>query len=730
MPLRLKVFRYPLVRQYDQRDCGPAALLSVLRYYGGNSHLAHLRELCNTGLNGTTMLDMVNAANKLGFEAYGARGEYDELAKEKMPCIAHVTLENSLSHFVVIYRIEKHKIYIADPAKGKYWLSKERFLKIWGSKAVVLLRPQESIFKQPVSKWYKWTLSYLRNEESWIYQSLFLGMMYAALGLLTALFLQLIIDKFIPQKEYSKIVYSAIFLFAVLLLRVFAGYFQQRFLIDLNKEVNLKINADFLDHLFRLSKRFFDTRKIGDVTARMNDAVRIQRAMLEVTGTTLVDLLMICGSLGFMFYFSARLALLSLTLVPSYGIVLFMNIDRLKGQQNEVMKGYADVESIFINSLNGIGEIIGFNAANFFSTLNKLFFKQFQERVKNLGITHSRLNLVTGALGGLTLIVLLAFGAIEAVYGKVLLGELMAAYSLLGNVLPAVNRLVSADIDIQESAVASTRLMDMMLIEKERNDGKLPFKMGGKIRIENGSFSWDGRIDLFSDLNIDVERGRITSLIGRSGSGKTTLVQILQRKYYLSKGLLLVDAIPAESFDLVDFRKNIGVVPQNIIVFNGTIADNILVGRPANGHSDLIKRITELGFDQFIQRFEYGIYTQIGEDGRQLSGGELQLLAILRALYDSPEVLIIDEALSAIDLEFESIVFDKIKEYSLDHAVLLITHNLYSIMKTDYTYILQDGKIIQEGKPEELMRQTGYFHALCSSINFSSKSRRGTAVNV
>lgn len=286
---RIFKVKYPLVKQYDQKDCGPAALLSILKYYNGNSNLPYLRELCNTNLQGSTMLDLVNAATTLGFKAFGASGKYKDLMKEKMPCIAHVVLDEKLNHFLVIYKIKAEKVYVADPGKGKYWISKEEFLKIWKSKAVVLLETEKELYKKETPHWYNWVYSYIRKEETWVYQSLFLGIIYTVIGLATALFVQLLLDKFIPQKDYTKIIYSGGFLLSILLLKSFAGYFRQRFLIILNKNVNVNINADFLLHLFKLPKEFFDTRKIGDITARMNDAIRIQNAVLQIVGVSIID---------------------------------------------------------------------------------------------------------------------------------------------------------------------------------------------------------------------------------------------------------------------------------------------------------------------------------------------------------------------------------------------------------------------------------------------------------
>jgi len=701
--------KYPIVKQYDQKDCGPAALLSVLKFYKGNSSLPHLRELCNTNLQGSTMLDLVNAANTLGFKAIGASGEYEDLIKEKMPCIAHVVIDEKLNHFLVIYKMKGKKVYAADPGKGKYWLKKNEFLKIWKSKAVVLLEPENELYKKETPQWYNWVYSYIRKEETWVYQSLFLGTVYTILGLVTALFVQLLLDKFIPQKDYTKIIYSGGLLLVILLIKSFAGYFRQRFLIILNRNVNVNINADFLLHLFKLPKRFFDTRKIGDITARMNDAIRIQNAILQIIGVSLIDIFVIVASFAFMFYFSSMLAWLSLALIPIYALVLLLSVKKIKGQQNDVMKGYALVEATYFDSLKGIDEVISFNSGNSYSKVNKFFFGNYQDKIKTLGFTQVNLSLFAEVFSSLIIVGILTSGAVWVIEGKFLIGAMMAAYSLLANILPAVNRFVNTDIVLQETSIASTRLRDMLLVDKEDNKGTVKFNMNKNLSIKNGSFSWNGRKNLFDNVNIDIKKGKVTSLWGNSGAGKSTLVQILQRKYDLSTGSLFVDETAAEEIELSEYRKNIGVVPQTIKIFNGTIAENILIGRPIDDVTKLVKKIDELGLSEFYQRFEYGLATIIGEDGRELSGGEEQLISITRALFNNPKVLIIDEGLSGIDIELEKIIFDIIKNYAKENAVLLITHNLNSIMKTDYVYVLANGTISQKGTPQELISVEGYF---------------------
>ncbi|MDH7603797.1 MAG: ABC transporter ATP-binding protein [Melioribacter sp.] len=304
---------------------------------------------------------------------------------------------------------------------------------------------------------------------------------------------------------------------------------------------------------------------------------------------------------------------------------------------------------------------------------------------------------------------MLLFGAIWIISGNLLLGEMMAAYSLTIGALPSINGLINANISLQSANIAVTRLMDMLLIEREKSESTRKFQLKNKIKIENAKFSWDGRNYLFENINLEIPVGRITSLWGPSGSGKSTLVQLLQRKYLLNNGKILLDEINANEFDLIDYRNNIGVVPQEIKIFNGTLADNILVGRTIQNYNFLIDVIDELNLSSFLKRFNYGLYTMLGENGRKLSGGEMQMLALIRALLFKPRVLIIDEGLSGIDFELEELIFNTIRSYSENNAVFLITHNISNLMRTDYLYVIRDGRIEEYKSPDLLIKNGNSF---------------------
>jgi len=269
--------------------------------------------------------------------------------------------------------------------------------------------------------------------------------------------------------------------------------------------------------------------------------------------------------------------------------------------------------------------------------------------------------------------------------------------------------------------VAIRRLRDLILIEEEKDSGKKPFVMNNALEIKRVHFSWTVNKPLFQNIDIQVPKGKMVSLWGPSGVGKSTLVQIIHRKYQPDEGKILLDGKPADEIKLEYYRQNIGVVPQQVKIFNGTIGENIVLGRPASSLAEQKELIMRYGFSNFFSRFEHGFYTRIGEDGRILSGGEKQVVGLARALYDHPEVLIIDEGLTALDRQIETLIYNILLQYSKNHAVLINTHALRIILKTDYLYVMKNGCIIQQGDPNNLLQSEGYFKSVFDKENSNLK---------
>jgi ABC-type multidrug transport system fused ATPase/permease subunit len=271
-----------------------------------------------------------------------------------------------------------------------------------------------------------------------------------------------------------------------------------------------------------------------------------------------------------------------------------------------------------------------------------------------------------------------------------------------------MNRSIDVHISLQGALIALRRLLEFILIEKESDKGDRIFEMNHALKVEKIKFGWAPNNVLFKCLSLTIPRRKIVSLWGPSGAGKSTLAQLIQRKYEPERGKITIDSECAEKIVLRDYRNNIALVPQEISIFNGTLAENIVLGRPFC-LLELQNTLKRYHLEKFFGRFEQGMHTLIGEEYRQLSGGEKQFIGLARALLSSPSLLIVDEAFNALDIECENLFFTVLQHYAYHQAALIITHNIKIILKTDYVYVLDQGKIVQEGKPAEILSKPGLF---------------------
>jgi len=222
----------------------------------------------------------------------------------------------------------------------------------------------------------------------------------------------------------------------------------------------------------------------------------------------------------------------------------------------------------------------------------------------------------------------------------------------------------------------------------------------------------DGQPALLDGVDLRLPRGRITALWGPSGAGKSTLVKILERKYPLTGGALLIDGVPAEEFELSDYRRNVASVPESVKIFRGTLADNVLLGRAGLDVPALERCLTRTGLQPFVEGFEAGLRTMVGEQWRRLSSGERQIVGLMRALIEEPAVLVLDEGMSAIDVRVASQVLDALRRYAEEHVVLLISHNLRTLREAEWIYVLDRGRIVETGVPHELLDRPSCFGVL------------------
>jgi ATP-binding cassette subfamily B protein len=711
--MNIKQIEKSQVLQHDQSDCGVACLLGLIQYYEGESSLEKLRSLSGTNVKGTTLLGLSQAANKVGFESAGNQADIQALIDHKVPLILHLLIDGKLEHYVICYGYENGKFCIGDPVKGIVFYSKDELEAVWKSKFCLTLIPHAKFVKvdQLKSEKKKWFLNLLKKDKQLLGISIILGIGIALLGMAMAVFSQKLIDDILPSLNTGKLITGILLLSFLLLVRIGFSAIRQFLLIQQSKNFNNRIIDVFYTSLLHLPKTFFDTRKIGELIARLNDTGRIQKVILFITRNFIIDVLNVCVSFGFLFWYSWQTACIAMISLPIYFFLVYKFNDRIIKAQKEVMQGYASSESNYISSMLGISTVKNDNKQSFFQKVNQTIYGNYQDKIFNLGKINIRLALFSGIAGSLFLIAILSYTSFQVFNESLKLGELMAILGIAGGLLPSITNLAMVTIPINEAKIALDRMFEFTSLDKEV-EGEVIISNFNSLEIENLSFRFAGRKSLLTHINLNLNKGELVAVVGESGSGKSILGQILQKFYAFESGMVRINSnIDINNVDLESWRKMIGVVPQEISLFNGTLLDNLLLGENEDVEQ-LLSFCKENGFEKFIEQLPQGYATIVGEEGINISGGQKQLLALIRALYKKPQVLILDEATSAMDRITEKFTLNLLRKLKneMGIGIVFISHRLHSLKtNADRIYVLEKGTIENQGTHEELLQKNNFY---------------------
>ena len=719
-----KHLQQTFIQQHDQSDCGVACLLSLIQYYGGSNNLEKLRELSGTSKQGTTLLGLYQAANTLGFTTQGNEADIQAVIDHKKPLILHVVIQEHLQHYVICYGYEKDKFIIGDPAKGITTYTKEDLEKIWKSKTCLTLSPNSDFIKTETQNKNKkqWFLKLLKEDYRLISFSVLLGLGIAILGMAMAIFSQKLIDDILPSKDFNKLITGIALVAFLLLVRVLFTALRDYFLIRQTKDFNNRIVDSFYSSLINLPKPFFDTRKIGELVARLNDTQRVQRVISQITGNVVINALVTIVSLGFLFYYSWQTGLIAFISLPFYFVLIYSFNKRIIYAQKEVMQGYAFSESNYITSIQGIATIKNNNRQTIFRKINQLIYGNFQEKAFNLGKINVRLSVFSGVFSVLFLVGILVYTSIQVYNETMQLGELMAVLGVAGSLLPSVASLALITIPINEAKVAFNRMYEFASMDEELK-GTVEISDFNSLNIKNLSFRFAGRSQLLKDINIKVNKNECIAIVGESGSGKSTLGQILQKFYLFENGTIIVNnQTNLTELNTKNWRTILGVVPQEVTIFGGNVITNILLGQE-DTPENITKFCQDYGFENFINSLPQSYATILGEEGINLSGGQKQVIALMRALYKKPKVLLLDEFTSAMDRKTEQFVLNLLNKLKSELTIIFISHRLHSLPKiADLIYVLENGIISDFGNHEKLMKSKNFYSEFWTELKLESRT--------
>ncbi len=706
-----------VVLQQGESDCGVACLLSIINHYKGSGSLENLRKLSGTTITGTTLLGLYQAAKQSGFEAQGCEADITALIEYGKPCVLNVLIDKKLQHYVVFWGVEtkegKEKFLIGDPAKGESYLDRSELEEIWQSKSCLTLEPTDGFVTADAirSKKKQWIWELIKQDRPLLIIASLIGIVVATLGLTMSLFSQKLIDDVLPQKNYTKLILGVISVLFLLIAKEGVAVLRQYFLLRQSKDFNIRLSDFFYTHLLRLPKPFFDTRKIGELTARLTDTTRIQRVITQLAGNVVVDILVVILSAIFVFIFSVQIGLICVLAIPVFFILVYRYSKKISQNQRAIMTAYAMAEGNYISTLQGVEPIKNSNKENIFSENNKKIYQQFQQNIFSLGKIQMRVLFLANSFSAFFLVGILFFAGFQVINGSLKPGELIAILGACSAMLPGVGNLALVSIPISEAKVAFDRMFEFTNIEPENGSSGKQFNDLHRLEVRNLSFRFPGRKPILHNVTFEVTKGEAIAIIGENGSGKSTLSQIIQRHYQPETGeISLNGTIGLNDIQLTDWRKMVGVVPQNIHIFNGTVIENIVFEDAARDPQKILPFLQKWDLVNFVESLPNSILTIVGEDGINLSGGQKQIVALARALYNNPQLLILDEATAAMDRESEKLVVRLLNKIKKDTAVIFISHRLQSLKSfCDRMYILDKGIVAASGNHDELMKSDNLY---------------------
>lgn len=708
---KIKRVKVPTVLQMEAVECGAASLDMVLGYYGRFVPLEELRLECGVSRDGSKASNLLKAARRYGLSAVGYRLEPERVKKFQGPMIIFW----NFNHFLVLEGFKKGFVYLNDPASGPRRVTGEEFDQSFTG-VVLTFEPgpdfQKGGEKSNIIPALK---SRLRGFQLYLIYLVLAGFLMVLPGLVIPVFTRIFVDNILLQNMKSWVPPLLIGMGLTAVLRLGLTWLQNYYLLQMETKLALSTSGQFFWHVLRLPVQFFAQRYSGEIGARVQINDQVAQFLAGRLAPTVLDCMVIIFYFALMLRYDVLLALVGL-FIASLNIFYLQFVARKRNDQNQ--KLLQDRGKLYGTSMAGLQMIetlkAGGNESDFFAKWAGYKAKLVNSE-QEMGVSNGYLAVVPFFLDNLNLMVILSIGGLHVINGQLTIGMLVAFQSLMSSFLEPVRSLVNMGSTLQEMKGNINRVEDVLRYPVDSRLADLdspgglpagPVKLNGYVELKNVTFGYS-RLEppLIENFNLKMKPGSRVALVGGSGSGKSTIAKLVAGLYQPWSGEIIFDGKSRSAIPMLLITNSLSVVDQDIILFEGTVRDNLTLWDSTIAEADVIQAARDACIHQDIAARDGGYDHLVEEGGRNFSGGQQQRMEIARALAGKPSILILDEATSALDPVTEKIINDNIRRRG--GTLMIVAHRLSTIRDCDEIIVLEKGKVVQRGTHEQLKNVKG-----------------------
>lgn len=692
-------------------DAGLYSFVNVARFHNIPADPEQITHALAIGEEGMSEADILRAAKDFKLKAKASTVEFNTLAKLPLPAIVGFKKEK----FAILAKIDEDKLLVMLPdGTPPKILTKAEFSKKWTGRIMLFT---QRFWKDAERKFdIKWFIPTIIKYKKPLLEVLTAAFVLQILGIFAPILTQVVIDKALSHHSTSTLDVIVFGLVVIALFEAFMGIARSYIFTHTTSRIDVILSSRLFKHLFSLPLRYFETRRVGDTTARVMELEKVRAFLTGTPMTTLIDVSFMFVYIIVMFVYSPTLTWVVLGSLPFFALLSGIMTPLLRKRLDEKFDTGAESQSYMVESVTGAQTIKSF-------ALEPQLQKNWEGRLSNYVRASYKTAILSGNAGALGQLIqkiadiaILWFGAHLVMSGDLTIGALIAFRMLSGRVSGPVLRLVQSWQDFQQTGISIKRLGDIFNSKPEPTmdptKSRLP-AIQGDIRFEKVRFRYlPDAAEVVRDISFGIRPGTVVGVVGRSGSGKSTISKLIQRLYVPEAGKILIDGVDIAMTDPAWLRRQVGVVLQENFLFNASIRENIAVHQPSAKMEDVVSVAKTAGAHEFILELPEAYDTVVGEKGEGLSGGQKQRIAIARALLHNPKILIFDEATSALDYESENIIQKNLKQITKGRTVIIIAHRLSTLKDVDKIMAIDRGQLVEYGTPKALLEKNGLYSYL------------------